>query len=76
MSAAFKSGAVMGFLLAGNGLLVLYLTILAYGKVGSFASACAAAGNAAILAMSSSQFGFSMSFKVIVVCNDRLQVPM
>ena len=31
--AAFKSGAVMGFLLAGNGLLVLYLTILVYRRV-------------------------------------------
>ena len=34
--AAFRSGAVMGFLLAGNGLLVVFLTIMAYKKV-SFA---------------------------------------
>ena len=27
MCAAFRSGAVMGFLLAGNGLLLLFLTI-------------------------------------------------
>ena len=33
MLAAFRSGAVMGFLLAGNGLLVVFLTIMAYKKV-------------------------------------------
>ncbi|KAK9833763.1 hypothetical protein WJX74_005205 [Apatococcus lobatus] len=32
-SVAFRSGAVMGFLLAGNGLLVLYLTILVYRRI-------------------------------------------
>lgn len=34
--AAFRSGAVMGFLLAGNGLLVIYITIAVYHKVQSF----------------------------------------
>ena len=33
VDAAFRSGAVMGFLLAGNGLLVVFLTIMAYKKV-------------------------------------------
>jgi Na+/H+-translocating membrane pyrophosphatase len=32
--AAFRSGAVMGFLLASLGLLNLYLAIVAFGKVG------------------------------------------
>ena len=31
--AAFRSGAVMGFLLAGNGLLVLWITIQVYHRV-------------------------------------------
>lgn len=30
---AFRSGAVMGFVLAGNGLLVLYLIIVVYKRV-------------------------------------------
>lgn len=33
VTAAFRSGAVMGFLLAGNGLLVIYITIMVYKKV-------------------------------------------
>ena len=45
--AAFRSGAVMGFLLAGNGLLVVFLTIMVYKKV-SLASSEVHIGQTAI----------------------------
>lgn len=40
MHAAFRSGAVMGFLLAGLGLLNLFIAIVVFLKVSSTNSSC------------------------------------